>query len=97
VLHAGALEQHEVPARFGGWTRSLEHMTGEIDVEVVDVGRVDVHGVVYVDVAIRYPDGTTDSTRLGWESIPDDLRAGDRVLAMRVANMVVSIRRAERG
>jgi hypothetical protein len=70
-------------------------MTGEVDVQVIDVRRLDVHGVVYVDVALRYPDGTTDSGRLGSEAIPEDLRAGERVLAMRIANMIVSIRRPD--
>ncbi len=68
----------------------------EVDIEVVDVRRVDVHGVVCVDVAIRYPDGTTDSARLGSESVPDGLRAGEHMLAMRFANMIVSIQRQDR-
>jgi hypothetical protein len=72
-------------------------MMGESDVEVVDVRRVDVHGVVYVDLAIRFPDGTAAQARLGSESVPDDLRAGEHVLAMRVAQMVVSVRRGESG
>jgi hypothetical protein len=70
-------------------------MMGEFDVDVVDVSRVDVHGVVYVDAEIRHPDGTTDSARLGSESVPDDLRAGEHVLVMRVANVIVSIRRPD--
>ncbi len=72
-------------------------MTGESDVEVVDIRSVDVHGVVYVDLAIRFADGTTGQARLGQESVPDDLRNGDHVLAMRVANIVVSLRRADPG
>jgi hypothetical protein len=68
-------------------------MMGEVEAEVVDVRRLDVHGVGYVDVAIRYPSGATESARLGAEGVPDDLRPGERVLATRVANMVVSLRR----
>ena len=72
-------------------------MMGEVDVEVVDVRRADVHGVIYVDVSIRQPGGATAVARLGSESVPDDLQVGEHVLAMKVANMVVSIRRPERG
>jgi hypothetical protein len=72
-------------------------MTGESDVEVVEVRRLDVHGVGYVDLAVRFADGSTGQARLGSESVPDDLRTGEHVLAMRVANMVVSVRRAGSG
>jgi hypothetical protein len=72
-------------------------MMGEVAAEVVDVRRLDLHGVAYVDVAVRYPDGTTDDARLGPEGAPQDLRPGERVLATRVANMIVSIRRPEKG
>jgi hypothetical protein len=68
---------------------------GDVDAEVVDIRHVDVHGVIYVDVAIRHPDGTNANARLGSESVPDGLRPGDRVLVTKVANMIVSIRRAE--
>jgi hypothetical protein len=70
-------------------------MMGEVDAEVVDINRVDIHGVIYVDVALRRSDGTTDNARLGSESVPDGLRPGDRVFATKVANMIVSIRRAK--
>jgi hypothetical protein len=70
-------------------------MMGELDVEVVDARRVDVHGVVYVDVVIRHRDGATATARLGSESVPNDLRVGEHVLATNVANMIVSIRRPE--
>jgi hypothetical protein len=70
-------------------------MMGEVDAEVVDINHVDIHGVIYVDVAIRHPDGTTENARLGSESVPDGLRPGDRVSATKVANMIVSIRREE--
>lgn len=68
-------------------------MMGEIEAEVIDVGRADIHGVIYYDLTIRYPDGAAESARLGAESVPEDLRPAERVLAMRVANMVVSLRR----
>lgn len=70
---------------------------GEVEAEVIGVRRFDVHGVGYVDVAIRYPDGTTDSTRLGPESAPENLQPGESVLATKAANMIVSIRRPAMG
>jgi hypothetical protein len=70
---------------------------GEVEAEVVDARRFDLHGVGYVDVAIRYPDGTTESARLGPEGAPENLQPGERVLATKVANMIVSIRRPLKG
>jgi hypothetical protein len=68
---------------------------GEMEVEVVDVRRLDVHGVEYVDVAVRRSDGTTESARLGSEAVPKNLQPGERVLTTNVANMIVSIRRPD--
>ena len=70
-------------------------MLGEQDAVVQEVRPFDLHGVVYRDVTIAFPDGSTETARLGPEAVPDDLRAGERVLATRVANMVISVRRAE--
>ena len=67
---------------------------GEQEATVVDVKPFDLHGVTYYDVAIRYPDDVNvEQARLGPEGVPDGLRAGDRVLATRVANMIISLRR----
>jgi hypothetical protein len=49
--------------------------------------------VRYFDVAVGFPDRSVQQTRLGAESVPGDLEKGDQVLATRVANMVISIRR----
>jgi len=67
---------------------------GEADALVVDVRPFDVHGVGYVDVTVAYRDRTTATARLGRESVPDDLAAGEQVIARLVANMIVSIERS---
>lgn len=53
----------------------------------------DLHGVTYYDVALTFSDGGTQSARLGPEGVPDGLHAGDRVVAIMAANMVISLRR----
>jgi hypothetical protein len=68
-------------------------MLGEHDALVLDVTPFGLHGVTYYDVAVRFSDSKVERARLGPESVPADLRAGERVLATRAANMVVSIRR----
>jgi hypothetical protein len=66
---------------------------GEREAVVAEVRPFDLHGVVYRDVTIQFPDGSTETTRLGPEAVPEDLRAGEGVLATRVANMIISLRR----
>jgi hypothetical protein len=44
-------------------------------------------------VTVAFPDRSVVEARLGPEAVPDGLQAGDRVMATRVANMVVSLRR----
>ena len=61
---------------------------------ILDVRPWDVHGVGYVDVTVRFPDGVLESARLGAESIPEGLEAGERVMVSTAVNMIVSIRRA---
>ncbi len=68
-------------------------MLGEQQAIVLDAKPLEVHGVGFVDVTLRLRDGGTVSARLGSESAPSDLQAGEEVLAMRAANMVVSIKR----
>jgi hypothetical protein len=67
---------------------------GEREAVVVDVRPWDVHGVVHVDVTVVYPDRIVETARLGRESVPDDIAAGERVLVSKAANVIVSIRRA---
>jgi hypothetical protein len=60
---------------------------------VLEVESLNLHGVVYHDVRIAYRDRSIDQARLGPEAVPEHLHAGEVVLATRVANMVVSLRR----
>jgi len=60
---------------------------------VVEIKPWDVHGVSYVDVTVAYPDRVLETARLGAESIPEDLRPGERVLVSSAVNMIVAIRR----
>ncbi|HET6713923.1 MAG TPA: hypothetical protein VFI59_09460 [Actinomycetota bacterium] len=68
-------------------------MLGEVEALVIDVRPLDVHGVGYVDVTVAYRDRTTATARLGQESVPGDLAAGEQVIVRVVANMIVSIER----
>ena len=68
-------------------------MLGEREALVVEVRPFDLHGVTYYDVTVQFPDGASEGTRLGPEAVPGDLRRGERVLATRVANMIISLRR----
>lgn len=68
-------------------------MLGEVEAVVLDVKPFDLHGVVYADVTIAYRDRSVDQARLGPEGVPEDLETGEVVLATKVANMVISLRR----
>jgi hypothetical protein len=69
-------------------------MLGEREAVVVEVRPWDVHGVGYVDVTVVYSDRVLDTARLGPESVPEDLEAGERVMVTKAVNMIVGIRRA---
>ena len=60
---------------------------------VTEVKPFDLHGVTYYDVALAFPEGTTHSARLGPESVPEGLTAGDRVVVTMAANMAVALAR----
>jgi hypothetical protein len=66
----------------------------EEEAVVVDIKPFNLHGVNYQDVTITYRDRSIDHARLGPEGVPENLQPGDIVLAMRVSNMVVSLRRS---
>ncbi len=68
-------------------------MLAEEEALVLAVEPLDLHGVRYYDLSVGFPDRSVQQARLGAESVPDGLQKGDRVLATRVANMVISIRR----
>lgn len=69
-------------------------MLGEIEGVVVEVKPWDVHGVGFVDVTVVYRDRTTETARLGPESVPENLEPGESVLVSKAVNMIVAIRRA---
>jgi len=66
---------------------------GEVEAVVLEVKAWDVHGVGYVDVTVAYKDRTTETARLGPESVPEDLQSGDQVFVSKAVNMIVAIRR----
>ena len=69
-------------------------MLGEQEGLVVEIAAFDVHGVGYVDVTVAYRDRSVETARLGSESVPNDLAAGDEVLVSKAVNMIVGIRRS---
>ena len=68
-------------------------MLGDQEAVVHEVRPWDVHGVAYVDVTVTYPDGVLETARIGAESIPEGLLAGERVMVTKAVNMIVAIRR----
>jgi hypothetical protein len=68
-------------------------MLGEQEAMVLEVKPFGLHGVTYYDVAVAFPDRTVEQARLGPEGVPDGLQPGERVMATRVGNMVISLRR----
>ncbi len=67
---------------------------GEREAEVLELTPVDIHGVPYADLVVKYPDGVVASARLGRESIPVDLAVGERVLVQAAMSVIVGARRA---
>jgi hypothetical protein len=67
---------------------------GEQEAIVIEIKPWDVHGVRYVDVTVTYRDRSVETARLGRESVPDDLAAGDEVLVSKAVNMIVGLRKA---
>jgi hypothetical protein len=68
-------------------------MIGEQEAVVVEVTPLGLHGLTYYDVTVTFSDRTVEHARLGPEGVPADLKPGERVLATRVASMVISLRR----
>ncbi|HEU4356633.1 MAG TPA: hypothetical protein VFT27_13675 [Actinomycetota bacterium] len=68
-------------------------MLAEREAEVLEVSPVQIHGVPYADVAVRYRDGVVASARLGRESIPVDLSVGERVMVQVAMAVIVAVRR----
>ena len=72
-------------------------MMGELEAVVLEVQPVSIHGLGFVDLTLGFADRTTDRARLGPEAVPEDLQQGERVLATKVANIVISVRRRADG
>lgn len=68
-------------------------MLGEQEAMVLAVNPFGLHGLTYYDVTVEFPDRTVEHARLGPESVPDGLQPGERILATRAANMLISLRR----
>jgi len=66
-------------------------MLGEREAVAADVRPYTVHGVPHVELVLRYPDGEAETVRLGAESVPPDLRAGQRVMVRSVMRTVVEV------
>jgi hypothetical protein len=79
---------HRIPA--GRLQRVLE----ERRAIVVDVRPFDVHGSGFVDVTVVYQDRRTETARIGQESAPADLGAGDEVVVRLVMGTIVEVVRA---
>ena len=67
---------------------------GEQEAMVIEVRPWDVHGVGYIDVTVAYRDRSVETARLGRESVPPDLAAGDEVLVSKAVNMILGLRKA---
>lgn len=67
---------------------------GEQEAMVIEVRPWDVHGVGYIDVTVAYRDRSVETARLGRESVPPDLAAGDEVMVSKAVNMIVGLRKA---
>jgi hypothetical protein len=68
---------------------------GDREALVLEVRRFDIHGAGFVDVTVGFLDRSSSSARLGAESVPADLKTGDRVLVSMAMNMIVAIQAAE--
>ena len=89
VPEVGAAASGAAPAGGVRW----RPMLGDQEAIVLEVRPFDLHGVTYHDVTVTFPDQTVEQARLGPEGVPANLQPGERVLATRVANMVISLRR----
>ena len=68
-------------------------MLEEREAMVVEVRPWNVHGSPFLDVTLAYPDRSVETARLGTESAPADLKAGDRVIVRTVMRTIVELSR----
>jgi molybdopterin-binding protein len=66
-------------------------MLGDQEAVVVAIEPVSIHGSQHVDLTIRLADGREITSRIGRESVPDDVQEGDEVRARLVMGQVVEI------
>jgi hypothetical protein len=66
---------------------------GEEEATVLEVKPFMLHGVTYYDLTVAFADRGVEQARLGPEGVPDGLAAGERVMATRAMNMIISLRR----
>jgi len=66
------------------------------DVGTIEAARpLDLHGVIYWDLAIKLDDGRVEETRLGPESVAGGLKVGDRVRLVRAGFMIIQVAREQ--
>jgi hypothetical protein len=68
-------------------------MMGERPATILEVRPYNVHGVPHVELVFDAGEGP-EAARLGAESIPDALAAGERVMVRSVMRTIVEVRRA---
>lgn len=88
MVGVGPSELEPGPARLGD-------VFAEREAVVVEIRPWDVHGVAHVDVTLVYADRSVETARLGRESVPDGLVAGEHVLVAKAMNVVVELRRPD--
>lgn len=77
-----------------GFTRRKPgSVNGDEEALVLEVQPFEVHGLTYYDVTVAFRDRSIAQARLGPEAIPEKLERGERVLASRVAGMLISLKR----
>jgi hypothetical protein len=65
----------------------------EREAVVVEVRSWTIHGSPFLDVTLAYPDRSVETARLGSESAPADLKAGERVIVRTVMRTIVEVSR----
>ena len=68
-------------------------MFDEREALVLAVRPWDVHGSGFVDVTVTFADRRVETARLGRESAPVDLEAGERVMVRLAMNTIVEVLR----
>lgn len=71
----------------------LRIVLGEQEGVVLEIRPIDLHGLTYYDLTVGFQGKSAEHARLGPEGVPEGLQKGERVLATRVANMIIELRR----